>query len=333
MKAFFDIIENSNSETIDGSILLNNIIQKKEFAYKELIYNDTIASNENYFSAWIDGGNNEIFGSPAYSVQKIRIFASIWKGNKRFGKVMREAIVLITANKEIFVESEDDSMQTFFESAIPVITATQYYTKEHSLQSFVNMYRRALEVVLAKELSEKGFVDERNNTKSPLNVIVLDGSSMPHNSFEQKVLEPLQNVIGISKTSNIATKTQSVAHILEKIAQYEMWLCDAFEKNEYKLSFVRLHKKSVSALRIDYKKTTDLETIGALHILTELSKDPTFYGYPYPLLIADQEARVSNEEVSYAKTKILMKAKEKGLFIEQEHQRKSTHDILDAIRF
>ena len=62
-------------------------------------------------------------------------------------------------------------------------------------------------------------------------------------------------------------------------------------------------------------------------------KDALVLGYPYPLVKADALARVSNEESNFARTRFLIKAKEKGVILEKEDMIKNTHDILDSIRY
>jgi hypothetical protein len=64
--------------------------------------------------------------------------------------------------------------------------------------------------------------------------------------------------------------------------------------------------------------------------LASNSNDPVFYGYPYSLIEADKEARVSNKEKEYFKTIFLSKSKKKDR-LKYLLSNLDSHDILDRI--
>jgi hypothetical protein len=61
------------------------------------------------------------------------------------------------------------------------------------------------------------------------------------------------------------------------------------------------------------------------------SKDISFPGYPYGLIIADRFARVSNNEKAYLRTLFFSKAGGKTEMLVNETASINSHNILDSI--
>ena len=100
-------------------------------------------------------------------------------------------------------------------------------------------------------------------------------------------------------------------------------------KNEPKIGIfiAQLNKKAKVCFRIDSFRE---DSIKSFSLLTKISKDPSFLGYPYPLIIADKFARVSNEEARLIKQVIEKSIKNSDLSKLENFF--NSHKFLDSIR-
>ena len=89
-----------------------------------------------------------------------------------------------------------------------------------------------------------------------------------------------------------------------------------------KYVFAKLHKDG-RVFRVDGK--------GDFNKLVAWSQDPVFVGYPYPLILADQLARVSNDEK--LALRIRLKATAASRWSEIARGEQNSHDILDKIQY
>lgn len=94
------------------------------------------------------------------------------------------------------------------------------------------------------------------------------------------------------------------------------------------LSFVRLSAQG-KVFRAENK--SELSNQEAFVHLVPWSQDPVFLGYPYPLILADQLARVSNDERSALRIRLKATAGERWEKLSQGIQ--DAHDILDNIQY
>ena len=69
----------------------------------------------------------------------------------------------------------------------------------------------------------------------------------------------------------------------------------------------------------------------ALNTLIQLSNDPVFPGYPYPLIYADKFARITNQEKEFLRTQFITKLGHDFNKLKKYINSTNAHDILDNI--
>lgn len=95
-----------------------------------------------------------------------------------------------------------------------------------------------------------------------------------------------------------------------------------------RLFFARFSEQG-RVFRVENKSSLSDEE--AFSSLVPWSQDPVFIGYPYPLILADQLARVSNEERSALRIRLKATAGKRWEELSQGIQ--DAHDILDKIQY
>ena len=329
MDALFDKLkeEESIKEVLISSKFYSSSLENLNFNS----FSDLNVFDGDVSSVWIDGGNSEIFGSPSYSYQKVRVVGIFWCGKSSVLTRKLDVECFIDSDLKIVVESDDELVK----SVVGILNSSELVANVGQVKTpgdMVDILRRCLEIRLLNVMMNEGDVCFG----------VLDGNLIASTNYEETLLKGLvgKNVFAVSKSSNIATTGMSIFSELDKRANIKgdvgSWFVEdvLVPKSNFifgKVLFSKLHKKSKLILKIDYLGGDDF--INNLGEIERLSKDPVFLGYPYPLVKVDQLARVSNEEIEFFKTKILVRAKEKGLKLESEDLQKSGHSILDSIRF
>ncbi|MFA6888489.1 MAG: hypothetical protein WC254_03255 [Candidatus Woesearchaeota archaeon] len=274
------------------------------------------SKNTNEIITFIDGGNTEILKTPDYSLQFLRFAAISFKNGIRVSQKIKEGYILISAQNEIVTQSYNLDMQfPSFTLDNPLLKNSDTRTK---LNTVANMFRSVYEIHFAKEIQ---------------GIIVLDHSLIPANCIEEKALEELYEInteiIGLNKTTALLCNNgESIISALQNFEKKGMWCYyPLFSTQEHAvLSFVKLHplSKHVFRLEVHTSKTDHIKEYAS--ILTSISNDGAFIGYPYGLIIADQLARVSNKEKETLQT----------LFFHQAGKEFNTalnaHDILDRMQ-
>lgn len=100
------------------------------------------------------------------------------------------------------------------------------------------------------------------------------------------------------------------------------------------LFFVKLNKHSKYLFKFEVynKQCNDHNKIKQIiHLLAENSRDYSFPGYPYGLIQADKEARVSEQEKEYFKMKLVVQAGKNSNDLERSVNAINAHDVLDSV--
>ena len=103
------------------------------------------------------------------------------------------------------------------------------------------------------------------------------------------------------------------------------------KKHKADILFAKLHEKSRHAFRIEVYNRQNEKIPELAAELSENSKEITFPGYPYGLIIADKMARISEKETEYIKAKIAATAGKKWEAIGRSLSAANAHEILDGI--
>jgi hypothetical protein len=165
-------------------------------------------------------------------------------------------------------------------------------------------------------------------------MLLIDGSlkasiAPPHNlllKITQKAKEKGVHLVGVTKTSTLYWGDRSplipaVVKIGERFCPNSKWFCQ--------ISADQLHTKSPSyfgtiyvaklkassdfAFRVDVNRFDQIDPNVVFSFLSNLSSDPAFLGYPYPLAQAHNLARITTGEVEDIRYRLQSKALEKGI--------------------
>lgn len=175
--------------------------------------------------------------------------------------------------------------------------------------------------------------------KLPKNsLLVLDGLLTGETSDQEKALKVLEaeaknkevNVIGIAKTFRHAINGKSVIGSLLKQNPNKSWIYAPVEGTECFIA--KMHERASYAYALSAFKHTKIEDV--LPILTFYSRDPELIGYPYPLLKADRDARISSYEKRLEMNKLKILSKKEGFdFIEYDEKSTSMHSVMDSGKY
>ena len=338
-KEIIDKIINSLSDdpVIDGDIYPY---------FSDKSYKPIKVSKENFHSlngegkgkiCFIDGGNSELIKSANNSLQLIRVYYTIYSGNKRIKSKKIEFFVLINSEKKddkvVYSAEFFDDVLGFNELVIdPFDETIKTGIHQAKITSVGGIIRRFSELKIAAEV-----VDEL----SANDLIVLDGLLQASVTNESKHLDELYTkasskgviVSGLSKTSTLlATNGMSFVNVLSSIAPKGKWHYSPVAEinnpnHQADISFIKLNEKSKYIFRFEVYKKQVHDATKMLNLLEENSKDPAFIGYPYGLIEADRFARVSNQERDYLRIILQTKLKDKW----DSLNILNAHDILDNI--
>ncbi|MFH0701258.1 MAG: hypothetical protein V2A62_02365 [Candidatus Woesearchaeota archaeon] len=281
-----------------------------------------IANNySNQTIAFIDGGQAEILSAGNFCLSFIRVFAQIFKENKKLESEKRE-FYLFTKAKWINYNGKED---LFYESKIftvwgnrlihendLLLSSTDQTIKSGieraSISKISNIARRFAELSLAAELQHK------------VDFVVLDGTLEKTFTNEEKYLSKLnEKVSALAKTSSLFTvQGNSPVILLNKLSSGGCWKY-LIDGTSY---FVKLNEHSKYVFRFEGNPEV-------LPNLIQNSTDALFLGYPYGLILTDKMARVSNEEKNSLKMNFLLKAENRA--IAEYLSSSNAHDILDSL--
>lgn len=179
----------------------------------------------------------------------------------------------------------------------------ELFTIDESLETATNLGRKIL---------EWRAVDAADGA------MLWDGSLTPTNDVEARHQPRQEELLCLSKTTGTLGNWKVFSESPE-----QPWKAQAFDKTW----FAKLHAKTKHYFRID---TTTPELIDSL---VPWSKDPSFLGYPYPLILADQLARVSNEEAGVQKIRLQSLAGENWNALAEGSTASDAHEILDSMQY
>ena len=274
-----------------------------------------IPSSEEKVIAFIDGGEAQLLNGASFSVSLIRIATIYFKGKKKIKQTMNSFYLLTTAknrNGQLFYEGKIYSL-TPKEFSLPSLFFSSYDetirlgTEQASLTTISHIARRFAELKAAAEVSS--------------DFIILDGTMQKSYTHEEKYLSKLgANVGALAKTSALYTQeANNFSVLIDSLAPKGSYIY-----NEKNLSFVKLHPKSSHIFRYEGDSK-------ALPHLLSLSCDAFFVGYPYGLIVADQVARVSNEEKKNLTLRFLLGKYRKDINSYLNSQ--NAHEILDKMKY
>lgn len=293
--------------------------------------------------AFIDGGNAEIISAPNFSVHFVRIGYCIFEKNKRASSKQQTFCILASATgegKKIIYAGEiigenilgrnlsfDANDETLREGK-----------KNFSVSKIGGIARRFAELKTAELLCK---------TLDAGSIIILDGTLEASVTGEDEYLDDLylaaekKNILvsAFAKTTTMLSDTgSSFSAVLQDICPKGAWYYHPvaeISSSSYKaeLFFARLHPSSEHVFRFElYKKQKGIADFGKLFgMLAANSRDMSFPGYPYGLIITDKLARVSNSEKEHLIMQLRVLAGKDYAKLKRYISSTNAHGILDRM--
>ncbi len=310
------LTEDSSEESI-------NISNSKHFLSNNFNVLDQHRADKTARICFIDGGNGEILGSSAFSLNFNKISRVLFCGRD-----------LIKSDVESFfslAKNNGDIISFEFEP--------NFLFKQ--MRSDISVYDACCLVRSCKELIVSPIFDG-------VKIIVIDGSFDNDDYlgayFEELKSYCLKNKIflfGISKTSSMVTnKSRPVSFALNEFSKKSMkkiiapWVYFTnLEQNSVESCFVKLHQSSEYVLRLDFLSAQKNGLVEALETLCLNCSDPVFLGYPFGLFLADDLARVSKQDLSELKAEAFVKLGKDYEAVSDAEKSSDAHSILDRAKF
>ena len=303
---------------------------------------------------FIDGGNCEIFSSPDICVHFIRIFHTVYSGDRRVSCSKDEFYVLcrtgvkdgnVFFSAKLFRSKVNSLTDAFFTESFWFDPLDSCFVERNSrmvLDRVPGMIRRIGELSTALILA--GDADAGD-------VVVVDGDLCAKTGDDRKILRVLREVslskkvsiCALSKTSDMLnSRGGSVVTTLSAAAPYASWVYSpAAVRAGATIAFVKLHPKSDYVFKFEFLE--EVFSQGGLQsglngvvqeivsILASNSTDVVFLGYPYGLIEADRFARVSNREREVLRTMFMARAGNLWGCMAARERSLDAHSVLDRI--
>jgi len=309
--------------------------------------------------AFVDGGNLELLGAPNFSVQLNRIYACVWKDNKRQNGLKVPQIEFFSAifstvkDNEIVFETMIVPSSPEFSLLLPDLSDVVVRYSENSVE-YGNFRASTSRVAsIARNFAEWKFAEMVAESLNPDDVIVLDGSLQTQFQNEWKYFRALEKttqdrgviLTSLSKTSMLFTDSGiSLLGAISQFANNEKmegeWFHPIFESRKHHVFglVVKLRPTSDWVFRLDFqldqwKQLSEDKLDEILNLFCSNACDPTFPGYPYGSIDADLFSRVSENEIDYYRAIIssqISTLNRQGRFVPHMRAR-DAHDVLNTI--
>ena len=329
------------AEVLDSLVKDSPKIEDQIIDFKHKGYETCTLSQSNFHeikkedgkgkAAFIDGGNTGIADAPDFSLQFMRIYTVFYENNTRISSEKHESFVLLKLAKdgELCVKVFPLNNTSLFFDAKLKLDDLGVTLGKNSVASIANMYRDLVELKLCKEASKSA------------RFVVRDSSLFSVNKLQEKALNELITeaeknsctLAGLSKTSRLLTENavSVIALLSSHCPKQECYYHPLIKPVNAKVDIMitRLNKNSDYLFRLDFVG----ERKELLALLCMNSKDISFPGYPYGLIDADNNARVSNKDKLYFHTLLSTKAGSQWEKIRKHSNCLNAHSILDRMSF
>lgn len=270
--------------------------------------------------AFIDGGNLSVIEAPSFTVQFERVYCNCFAGDARVALGLPNKIEFF-----VVVTSSGGERITYETHLVPLIEGHRKYLpdeKDLVFDSYDETMRTGLEQVeiprigdVARSFAEWNLAKLVAAELEKGDILVRDGTLHAPYTNETKYAEAAYDAAkkngvlfcGVSKTSHLYTTTGlSLVAAIGRLARENKIKAPGYYENlvditdpahKADLNFARLHARSQNTLRIEILKGQESEKQKIMSQLAANSRDVSFPGYPYGLIDADKNARVSYDEL------------------------------------
>ncbi len=322
--------------------------------------------------AFIDGGNQELLGAPNFSIQMNRIYFNLFEGGGKrlFPKNIPQTIEFLS----LTTATSKGKDLIFETSLVPILKGHELFLPQVSDLKFGPNERRILaqgsenggarpDIARVSSVARRFAEWEYANqiVKLELNngdMLVMDGTLRTAFPKEMNYAQACYSsaktkgvtYCGLSKSSRLLTTTGlTLIGAIRKLANdsgfekkrfYYFPIAESkIPEHEASLYVIRLSEQSKRAFRFEIqgeqdKKITDSQRNTIFNALSLNSTDFALPGYPYGLIDADSNARVSEIELEPYRVVIMSEISKIGSvdkFVRQI-EAADTHEILNRIR-
>lgn len=292
LKLFPAAAEDGNEEYFAINGTKKNI---KEIQFSKLPQQEPAAAT------WVDGGSAVLFSTPSRCIGFLKFCTVKTQAMERKEVMVHSYLVSITRSNGSFVVRNQATKN-------PIDALDNALHLEIPLESDATP-EMLLDVV--RQLAEQSLSTE---------ITIHDGSSRSTHPYMQKHSKKMH---AIAKTSDLVTsKSRPIGFALLQHAPAGIWYANLTDN----MVAVRLHERASHIFLVE-QATPEL-----LNLLQAWSADLAFPGYPYPLVLADQLARVTNNERD-AWRAIIGSDAEAMKILSGEVKASNAHDVLEHILY
>ncbi len=280
---------------------------------------------------FVDGGNNTIYLAPGQAIHLIRLYYSIFENSRKieFGRYTYVVDVRFEIQKNEFVARVYDTDSS---EVLPkeIKIGAEEIDERDKIKAVGAYIRRIGEWLLSSKILEK------------CDILVRDGSlqtgATKEYEYANKLFENLDGkiVVGFSKTCSLITTrgyslVASIHHLSKKLDIEAPWyyhpIALGIKTIRGDMFAVKLHPNSDYVFRVEvYPEDRAEEALGSL---VPMANDPIFLGYPYGLIDADINARITDEEARMYSQVIYNHADE---FTRLQANALNSHDIISEVK-
>jgi hypothetical protein len=315
--------------------------------------------------AFVDGGNQLIVETPTLSIHLNRVYFNIFEGAKRLAiRSSKQLFEFFSVTSGSFKNGYPHyktliySIDTSYDSILPDKSKLEFSPRTEitiddrpilDIPRVSPIARRFAEWSLSKHVV-KEFLENGD-------ILVMDGTlkaAFPNESeYSNDCYQLAQSkgiiYTGLAKSSRLFTSTglSLIGAIMELASNIQLegvWyyhpIAESLSpKHAAELFIIKLHESSDRIFRYDIQteqarkmKHDELEEI--ISQLSVNSADPSFLGYPYGLIDADDNARVRDEEVKSYRLLVLSEISKMGSWQKflREIQAIDAHEVINFLK-
>lgn len=321
-------------------------------------------------TAFVDGGNHEILSAPTFSMQVNSVYFNVFEGDRRVKETgiprkveFLSATVSSFRHGEVFFDTLLFPVQEEFSRYLPSEEDLSFNSMDLEVRMGRNRASISKVASIARRFAEWSFTEKVVEEELDAgDVVVRDGTLQAafdrETSYIDSCLEASKKkqatFTGLSKTSRIYTNTglsllgavQQLAE--ERDVEYPTWYYhpvaevaskEWMRRHRAEIFLVKLNPDAQRVFRFEIFKDQARELLreGVEELLSSLaanSRDIGFAGYPYGLLDADVNARVSQQDAKTYRAMVLSEISRQGKWENfARHIRASdAHQVLDTLR-
>ena len=302
-----------------------------------------VKSEANLF--FIDGGQAELFSSPDFSIALIRIACVVFQLNRRV-KIIKEEF--IASARAEFIEDRLSYVITTYPNKIfssPLVfqafdKALAEGSHRIKLSKILEETRKCAELSFASRILRENAIEG--------DMIILDGDLEADSFYARQYFEQLYSaaiskevlITSLAKTSGLLTETgSSFISLLHENSPAGIWYYHPVAEisspdHQAEIFFLKLAESSKHIFKFEiYKKHQQIDFEKIFSLMAQNSRDLTFPGYPYGMILADKLARVSEQEKSEAKLRMRVEFSKEVKEISSSISATDAHEILDKIAY